>query len=108
MGWGGDALPRGTSQAMGGVYKLPREWFDECTIFTAPTRQTSDFAAILRHVAATTTDEVRVRVTSGRCDYTNYVQARGKFGNSRIGITFAGSTGSTGSIEYLNRYVVIS
>ena len=27
MGWGGDTLPRGTSQAMGGVYKLPREWF---------------------------------------------------------------------------------
>jgi len=59
------------------------------TMFSSPARQTSDFAAMLRHVAATTTDEVRVRVTAGTCDYTNYVQARGKFGNSRIGITFA-------------------
>jgi len=28
MGWGGDALPRGTSQAIESIYKLPREWFD--------------------------------------------------------------------------------
>ena len=38
-------------------------------------------------MAATTTDEVRVIVVAGRCDYTNYVQASNKFGNSKIGMS---------------------
>ena len=42
MGWGGDALPRGTSQAMGGVYKLPREWFDASLSSALEPRQASE------------------------------------------------------------------
>ena len=58
------------------------------TIYSTADRSSADFCAILRHIGATTTNEVRVRVDCHPCDFTNIAQAKHRFGATSIAITF--------------------
>ena len=59
----------------------------------------TDFCAILRHIAATTTCEMRVRVDSQQCDFTNFSLGAGLRGGNEDRVMSANGDAISASLD---------